>query len=125
MVEIKDTLIFVPFALLYNMFFHKLVEMIYSDIEPLKRFRKSIALLFSIGILSMVIGFLVLPEHPQYDDPNMKLGILIGGILLLSSSVTNNWGNLGEMGKLISLGLLIICIMGTVYGWIDMGNLGF
>jgi len=125
MVEFKDALIFIPFALLYNMFFHKMTEMLYKNTNHAESFKKSIALLLAIGILSMVIGLLIIPEHPKYNDPNIRLGILIGGLLLILSVIGNNWGNMGDMGKLVAIGVIIGCIIGVTYVWIDTVKLQF
>jgi len=119
MIELRDTLIFIPFAILYNIFFHRMTEMIYKNAPQKEQFNKSIALLFTIGLISYIVVFLFLPDRPKYNDPNIKLGILIGGTLLIMSAIINNWDNMCETSKLSALGLFIGCMIANTYGWID------
>lgn len=98
-------------GLLYNMFFHRLAELVYSNESFSDKYKKTISILFVFGILGIVVGQIILPRHSKYNNSRVANGITVGGALVLASVVINNWNYMGELSKLLAVGFILSAIV--------------
>lgn len=102
---INKVALIIPIAVLYNMFFHKLPNIIFKDLPYSEKYNKTISLLLISGITAIVLNRLSIPENNE-----IRNGIGIGGLMLLFSALTNNWKNMQDMVKLSLIIILFIFI---------------
>jgi hypothetical protein len=95
-------------AILFNMFFHKFTDFYYKDLIFEERYKKSIVMLFIVGILGVVIGKLYMIDK---FNKNLSYGVMIGGVLVVLSAMGNNWQYMDETGKLCTIGILLAASM--------------
>jgi len=94
------------------MFFHRLANILYTDLVYEERYNNTIAFLFLIGIMGMVLGKIIDSKLQKYSNIIVSKGIFMGGCLLILSVVINNWHYMEEVSKLLALGGIFgICIM--------------
>jgi len=98
-------------GLLYNMFFHRLADLVYRNESFKDKYKKTISILFMFGILGIVIGKIILPRNSKYNNSCVSNGVTIGGGLVLASVIINNWNYMGELTKLLAVGLIFSAIV--------------
>ena len=103
--HIKEFAIILPIAILYNMFFHKLPNIIFQDLQYSEKYNKTISLLLVSGIAAVVLNRLSIPENYR-----IRAGIGLGGLMLIFSALTNNWKNMQDMVKLSLIIIIFIFI---------------
>lgn len=99
-------------ALVYNMFFHKLGNVLYNDMEFEKRKENTISVIFIAGIVGMSLGYIMCLDDFEYKSATVGTGLKIGGFFLLMSSILNNWTEMDDGLKLIVLGIMMV---GSMY----------
>jgi len=90
-----DAVIYIPLALIFNLFAHKVTSVLYRDLDYDEKLHRSVVLLFIIGVAAIVISKILLKQK------TIKKGMNIGGILLVITSLYANWENMTEEFKLI------------------------
>jgi hypothetical protein len=110
--NIKTFGISLMIAVFYNMFFHKLGNVLYNDLEFQQRKENTISVIFIAGIIGLSIGYLLCLDDFEYQSLSVGHGLQIGGVFLLVSSLLNNWTEMDDGLKLIMLGIMM---SGSIY----------
>ena len=108
--NIYEAVLYIPIAILYNMFFHKLSPIIFSHDSFVDRYNKTIILLFIMGTLAIVLNRLMIPNNEI-----VRTGIGLGGLLLIGSGVFNNWNQMKDSIKLLVIGILFVALVSRSY----------
>lgn len=130
--DITETIIAVAIALIHPYFFHKLVDQILGyntinkmcnhikfDINDNSTYKqcqtakdsKLDHLELSRHVTLLVIALLSILICSMIRQKSTKLGIGVGGIILLICSLTMYWRNYNEVAKLIILGISLAIIV--------------
>lgn len=111
-IRLNGAFVYIPIAILYNAFFHKLAISINKNLEWEENRKNSIKFILIIGLISIVFSHLVNDGHININiNKNVVKGIQYGGYILLISSLLNNWYDMGDNIKLLLLGSGIITIV--------------
>lgn len=104
-IKLRGAWVYIPIAILYNAFFHKLAVSMNSRTDWETNKKNSIKLILIVGILTLVVNKLINDESIKVDlNSDVIKGFKIGGILLLISAFLNSWDDMGEHLKLIMIG---------------------
>lgn len=100
----RNKVISLTVAIMYNMFFHKLANVTGKNLDFDERKKKAINVLFMAGIAGVVIGYILIQGDFKYKSDMIGLGLQLGGIFLIASSVINNWDEMNDNLKLVLIG---------------------
>lgn len=100
-----DLLISIPIVLLFLLFVYKLIEILTMKEKPDDKVKKTLILAFIFGIVSLAIGFYVFGKSGLKNRP-VKIGLIVGAIILLFQSLITNWDKLQHDVRLMFIGVV-------------------
>lgn len=111
-INLENIIIQSCIALLLNAFIHKLTQTINSHYEYNINKKRSIQMLFVIGLLILIINKLIDDKSIKIDiDNNIIKGFKYGAILILISAFLNQWSDLNDSIKTVLLGGILFTII--------------
>ena len=99
--KIWKPVIYVTIAVLYNLLAHNIASFMYRDMQFDDKNAQTISFLFMIGILGMVISLIIGIKSP------IGIGFMLGGTILVLTSVCANWTAIAEEMKLLVMALML------------------
>jgi len=112
----KNTLSYIAIGFVYNILFHKIGNVMYTDLDAEERKKHIITMIFMSGILGVVTGTMLVSDDFEYKNPVVGNGLRIGGIFLIFSSIINNWSGMGDHIKVGLLSCLLLVLIKESYG---------
>lgn len=109
---ITNAALYISIALFYNIFVHTFTSILYKD-EPFKdKYEKTTVMLLIAGIFALVLARFMSTNDVEYKNYVVSMGLGIGGLLLILTSIFANWENIEEELKVgISGAFLIVLIV--------------
>jgi len=106
MVRLKDIIIGTIIGILLNLFIHSFINSLEWDISYDDKYRRKITIAVTAGLISLILGYFMFP-----DNKCLKIGLFVGGGLLIYYSLIMNWNVIDNMSKTLVLGGLLGLIL--------------
>jgi hypothetical protein len=110
-----DIIIGVPIGIVYNVFFHKVGEIVNNNMEYKKRIQRNLILSFIGGIVGIILAFTFFGKHPKYKNRAVQIGLYFGSSILLAHTLFYNWTTLGNDTKLFMTCTLFVMLLWYAY----------
>lgn len=113
--KIKNTASYIAIGFIYNILFHKIGNVMYTDLDSKERKQHIITMIFMSGILGIVLGTMLISDDFEYKNSIVGNGLRIGGIFLIFSSIANNWSGMGDHVKVGLLSCILVVLIKKSY----------
>lgn len=100
-------LLAIPIGIIYNLLISKISSMITKDYEYNEKIQKNIIVEIISGIGAIAMAFYIF-NNKKCKNKTAMYGLLLGGGLLLFSSLVSNWNVVNDYTKIITLGGIMI-----------------
>ena len=106
-----DVIVAIPIGVLYNIFFHKIGEIINNECKYDEKIQRNLILTFIGGLIGFILAFTIFSTHKSFSNRAVKYGLYFGSLLLFFHTLVYNWNVIGDDIKLfivtITMALLI------------------
>jgi hypothetical protein len=109
---VTDIAIGLPIGIMYNIFCHKVGEIINANFEYKEKVQRNLILTFVTGVLAIVLAITVFSEHKKFKNRAIKFGLYVGAILLLFHTLLYNWTILENDTKLF---IILSALVGLIW----------
>lgn len=99
-------------AVAYNIVIHQLVQCVFKSYSYEDRMNYGIATIFIAGLVGIVLSKIILSENESIYNSIISMGLLIGGIFLVATTIIVNWDNITDDIKLF---VTLACFGGLLY----------
>lgn len=111
-IKLKGWMVYVPIALLFNAFAHKLALATNAKYEFNVNKQNSIQFLFILGIIVLILDRMIKDGSIKVNiNKDIIKGFRIGAILILISACINSWGDMGESFQTLMIGVALAAIV--------------
>lgn len=117
--KIINASIIFAIAISYNLFVHHLASMLYRETPYEEKYNKTITFVFISGIIGIILSKLLLKKGQTYHDSVVSMGLGIGGVLLIITSILANWTNMSDDIKLCISALMFGGLIWYFYHYYD------
>jgi len=111
-IKLKGWMVYIPIALLFNSFAHKLALTMNSKYDFNVNKRNSIQFLFILGIVVLILDRMIKDNSIKVNiNEDIIKGFRIGAILILISACVNSWGDMGDSFQTLMIGIALVAIV--------------
>lgn len=103
--KLLDLTVISSIAILYNLFIHHLVSIMFKDLDYETKINRGKIFLLIAGIAGTVIAKLVLKPTKDNKDSVVSKGFYYGGLILVITPLFLSWSTTTDDIKLIIVGL--------------------
>ena len=99
----------VAFAILFNIFINKSIEIYYKDMEYNDKYTYTIFTLYIFAIIAIILSYKTYKKSTKIKKENNILsnGLFFGGLIMLLYTLVGNWHTMENETKLVVSGLCI------------------
>ena len=97
-------------SIFYNIIIHYITNLTFLDLPFYEKNMKSANMLLLGGIIGLVISHLVLNKKKKYNG--VSKGFVVGGLLLLITSVLSSWNKISDD---LAFWLLLLSFSGLIW----------
>lgn len=111
----SDIILALPIGIIYNFFITKMSDLMTKDEDYEIKIHKYFIICLSGAIFGIISAIFIFSEQNILENRCVKYGMTIGSVLLLINTLIFNWDLLSEDTKLLTIGILLICIIIVSY----------
>ena len=110
---IKNIILALLIAIIYNFFVYKLVNVMVSESESAQDV--ALIIIFIIGIITLVLAQTLFQNHPTFKNRPIKYGLTLGSLILIGYTLFVNWNTMTDQTRLIIIGIVFTIIIWICY----------
>ena len=110
-----DVSIALPIGLIYNIFFHKIGEIINNNLDYREKIQRNLILTFIGGVVAIILASSIFKDNKKYKNRAIRYGLYIGSFLLLFHTLLYNWHILANDTKLFIMTATMVILIWYSY----------